>query len=96
MAFRIGIATRDTEEGQHNGTVYVETDRHKFEVPFTFTVARGSLNTVPRELAFEPVFPVSGSQPQNILSTGLSGYYDTLGDWQKCHINRLSLSDDFH
>ena len=57
MAFRIGIATKDTKEGQHNGTVYVETDRHKFEVPFTFTVARGSLNTVPRELAFEPVFP---------------------------------------
>ena len=59
MAFRIGIATRDTREGQYNGTVYVETDRHKFEVPFTFTVAKGSLNTVPRELAFEPVFPVS-------------------------------------
>ena len=57
MAFRIGIDTHDTREGQYNGTVYVETDRHKFEVPFTFTVARGSLNTVPRELAFEPVFP---------------------------------------
>ena len=57
MVFRIGLFTKDME-GQFNGTVYVETDMHRFDVPFSFTVAKGSLNTVPRELAFDPVFPV--------------------------------------
>jgi hypothetical protein len=58
MVFRIGVFTKDME-GQYNGTVFVETDRHRFDVPFMFTVAKGSLNTVPRELVFEPIFPVS-------------------------------------
>ena len=34
----------------------------------------------------------------NILSAGCTvvcGYSDTLGDWQKCHSNRLSVSKDF-
>lgn len=56
MVFRIGIHTTDTE-GAINATVFVDTDYHKFEVPFRFRVAKGSLHTVPRELIFDPVFP---------------------------------------
>ena len=58
MVFRIGIMTKDVE-GETNGTVFVDTDYHHFKVAFRFTVARGSLHTVPRELNFDPVFPVS-------------------------------------
>lgn len=57
MVFRIGIMTKDME-GETNATVFVDTDYHHFKVLFRFTVARGSLHTVPRELKFEPVFPV--------------------------------------
>ena len=49
--------TKDVE-GETNGTVFVDTDYHHFKVAFRFTVARGSLHTVPRELNFDPVFPV--------------------------------------
>ena len=45
-------------EGATEATVFVDTDFHSFEVAFRFVVARGSLHTVPRELAFDPVFPV--------------------------------------
>lgn len=57
MVFRIGIMTKDVE-GETNATVFVDTDYHSFKVAFRFTVARGSLHTVPRELNFDPVFPV--------------------------------------
>ena len=40
-----------------SATVYVETNYQKFEVPFRFRVAKGSLHTVPKELIFDPVFP---------------------------------------
>ena len=58
MVFRVGIFTPNAE-GETNGTVFVETDYHSFRVPFKFRVAKGSLNTVPRELIFEPTFPVN-------------------------------------
>ncbi len=58
MVFRIGIHTTE-KEGATNGSVYVETDYHTFYVPFRFRVAKGSLHTVPRELIFDSVFPVS-------------------------------------
>ena len=35
----------------------METSYHNFNVPYTFRVARGSLQTLPKELIFEPVFP---------------------------------------
>ena len=57
MAFRIGILTPSDKEGATNATVYVETNYQRFEVPFRFRVAKGSLHTVPRELIFDPVFP---------------------------------------
>jgi hypothetical protein len=57
MVFRISIQTPD-EEGLTNATVFVDTDYHAFLLPFRFRVAKGSLHTVPRELIFEPVFPV--------------------------------------
>ena len=57
MAFRIGILTPTEKEGATNATVYVETNYQKFEVPFRFRVAKGSLHTVPKELIFDPVFP---------------------------------------
>lgn len=58
MVFRIGVLTKE-REGATEATVFVDTDFHSFEVKFAFVVARGSLHTVPRELAFEPAFPVS-------------------------------------
>ena len=58
MVFRVGILTKD-EEGETKGSVFIETDFHSFDVHFRFRVARGSLHTVPRELIFDPVFPVS-------------------------------------
>ena len=58
MVFRVGIFT-PIEEGETNATVFVETDYHAFRVPFKFRVAKGSLNTVPRELIFDSAFPVS-------------------------------------
>ena len=61
MVFRVGILTKD-EEGETNGSVFVETDFHSFDVRFRFRVARGSLHTVPRELVFDPVFPVRSFQ----------------------------------
>ena len=53
----IGILTPSELEGATNATVYVETNYQRFEVPFRFRVAKGSLHTVPRELIFDPVFP---------------------------------------
>ena len=58
MVFRISIQTPD-EEGLTNATVFIDTDYHFFLLPFRFRVAKGSLHTVPRELIFDPVFPVS-------------------------------------
>lgn len=63
MVFRIGVLTSADAEGESNASVYVETDYHAFRVYFRFRVARGSLNTVPRELAFEDAFPVSSIAP---------------------------------
>ena len=57
MAFRIGILTPSDTEGATNATVYIETNYQRFEVPFRFRVAKGSLHTVPKELIFDPVFP---------------------------------------
>ena len=59
MVFRIGILTSSDAEGETAASVYVETDYHSFKVLFRYTVAKGSLHTVPRELIFEPAFPVS-------------------------------------
>lgn len=56
MVFRIGVLTKESE-GENSGSVFVDTDYHRFDVDFRFTVARGSLHTVPRDLAFDPVFP---------------------------------------
>ena len=58
MVFRISIQTPD-EEGLTNATVFIDTDYHAFLLPFRFRVAKGSLHTVPRELIFDPVFPVN-------------------------------------
>jgi len=58
MAFRVGVQTKE-EEGRTEASVYVDTDHHTFRVPFRFTVASGSLVSVPRELTFDPAFPVS-------------------------------------
>jgi hypothetical protein len=60
MVFRISIQTPE-EEGMFNATVFIDTDYHAFLLPFRFRVAKGSLHTVPRELIFDPVFPVSCS-----------------------------------
>ena len=35
----------------------METSYHSFKVPYQFRVAKGSLQTLPKELIFEPVFP---------------------------------------
>ena len=35
----------------------METSYHIFKVPYKFRVAKGSLQTLPKELIFEPVFP---------------------------------------
>ena len=68
MVFRVGIFTPD-EEGETNATVFVDTDYHAFRVPFKYRVAKGSLNTVPRELVFDPAFPViTDNQNAQILS----------------------------
>ena len=61
MAFRIGILTSSDTEGATNATVYIETNYQRFEVPFRFRVAKGSLHTVPKELIFDPVFPGKGN-----------------------------------
>ena len=66
MVFRVGIFTPN-EEGETNATVFVDTDYHAFRVPFKFRVAKGSLNTVPRELIFDPAFPVMDILMQNPL-----------------------------
>lgn len=58
MVFRIGVVTVD-EEGEKEGTVFVETDYEKFDVRFKYKVAKGSLHTVPRDLVFDAAFPVS-------------------------------------
>ena len=58
MVFRISIQTPE-EEGLTNATVFIDTDFHAFLLQFRFRVAKGSLHTVPRELIFESVFPVS-------------------------------------
>ena len=52
----LGLHTTD-QEGAYEGNVNVETSYHNFNVPYTFRVARGSLQTLPKELIFEPVFP---------------------------------------
>ena len=52
----IGLHTTD-QEGAYEGNVNVETSYHQFNVPYTFRVARGSLQTLPKELIFDPVFP---------------------------------------
>eukprot|EP00095_Tigriopus_kingsejongensis_P009833 maker-scaffold21_size687808-snap-gene-1.14 protein:Tk09833 transcript:maker-scaffold21_size687808-snap-gene-1.14-mRNA-1 annotation:"hypothetical protein L798_06018" len=56
MVFRIGIHTKK-QEGTINATVFVETDHDALDVFFRYTVAKGSLSTVPYDLAFEPAFP---------------------------------------
>ena len=58
MVFRISIQTPE-EEGLTNATVFIDTEFHAFLLPFRFRVAKGSLQTVPRELIFDSVFPVS-------------------------------------
>jgi hypothetical protein len=63
MLFRVGILTpSDGDEGDADGAVFVDSDHDAFEVRFRFTVAKGSIHTVPRELVFEPAFPVSISR----------------------------------
>ncbi len=57
MVFRIGLLTTEME-GEYNASVFIDTDYHAFRVHFRFAVARGSLHTVPGELAFEHAFPV--------------------------------------
>ena len=52
----LGLHTTD-QEGAYEGNVNVETSYHQFNVPYTFRVARGSLQTLPKELIFDPVFP---------------------------------------
>ncbi len=58
MVFRIGLMTKDLE-GEHNASVFVDTDFHAFHVYFRFKVAKGSVTTMPKDLAFEHAFPVS-------------------------------------
>lgn len=58
LVFRIGVNTRD-QEGTIKASVFVETDHDALDVLFQYTVAEGSLHTVPKELVFEPAFPVS-------------------------------------
>ncbi len=61
MVFRIGVLTREEDgaEGETAANVFVDTDHHTFRVGFRLTVARGTLFTVPRDLVFDPAFPVS-------------------------------------
>ena len=70
MVFRIGVMTNRMEEDVV-ASVFVETDFHATSVLYHYNVAKGSLHTVPRELSFEPAFPVRvrifAGAPFNIL-----------------------------
>merc|ERR1711892_305396 len=63
VVYRVGLLS-GAEEGEFHASVFVNTEFQELKVPFRFRIAKGSLATVPTQLAFDTAFPGKVSELQ--------------------------------